>query len=282
MALVADPIVPAPSPTSGGGGANAQVLQDFANQRAGAVPQVSSDPSNIPLWLVRPANANMSPAPEPGVQRMGRGDFAQHYQPQTKSFAEQYWLDMPDEDKKAFAQAAMSADMWKPTDGAYGLAQAWTQAVDLAQQYNTAHSDQSKWLSPFEAIQKLAPDVAASKNAVYNGFSETTKVQQFRESDLYSQAKSILQNDLGRDPTKEELHAFTVAVNAAAKKNPEVVTTQQANPDGSGQNQQVVYGGQFDPTQTIDQMVRNTDEYAQYQAAVDYFPAVMQALGAVV
>lgn len=281
MALVADPVSPSPYP---GGGAVQEATGNLAQiqaQKQQITGQVASDPANIPLWMLRPGNVNMTPQ-DPSVQHMGRSDFAPHYDPQTKSFAEQYWLDMPDADKQAFAKEAIAADMWKPTQGAFGLAQAWTQAVDLAQKYNTAHSDQKKWLSPFEAIKKLAPEVAANRQAAYNGYSRTTTVTQFRESDLYSQAKSILQNNLGRDPTPQELHAFTVAVNAAAQKNPQVVTRDQANQDGSGDTQQVVYGGQFDPTQTIDNMVKKTDEYAHYQAAVDYFPAVMQALGAIV
>lgn len=283
MAFQADPVVPAPAPTPGaGGGANQQIIQDFqaALGASGGGSSSQTDPPNVPLWMVRPSAAGRAvqaarltgstagPIPTDG--------------PHTKSYAEQYWLDMSDGDKKAFADAAMGADMWKPNDGAFALSQAWYHAVDVAQQYNTAHPNQKDWISPFEAVKKLAPAMAASKNAKYNGFSETTRVHQFRESDLYSQAKSILQNELGRDPTKQELHAFTIAVNEAAKRNPEVVTSQQQNPDGSGTNQVVTYGGQFDPTQTIDEMVKKTDEYAKVQAAVDYFPAVMQALGAVV
>lgn len=271
LAFLADPVVPAPTPQPGGGAGAQEVLNDLAQLKASG--SGGSDPANVPLWIVRSemANRRLSSTEGPLVTD----------KPQTKAYAEAHWLDMSTTDKQAFALAAEAADMWEPKQGAAALAQAWTQAVSIAAGYNANH-DQKQWLSPHEAIQKLAPAVAASKGAKFNGFTQTTHVQQFRESDLYSQAKSILQNELGRDPTPSELRAFTVAVNAAAKQNPTVTTSQQGNPDGSGQNQVVTYGGAFDPTQTIDEMVKKTDEYAQYQAAVDYFPAVMQALGAVV
>lgn len=272
-------MVPAPGPAGAGGGADQSVVNDFSTlkQQGGGSSSSTSDPANVPLWMIRSEMTNrLTSSTAPALPIDG---------PQTKSNAQAYWLDMPDSDKRAFAQAAIAADMWKPKDGAFALAQTWAQAVDLAQTYNSQFSSDKdgKWLSPYEAIQKLAPAVAASRGAKYNGFSRTTQVQQFRDSDLYSQAKKILQSDLGRDPTQAELHAFTLAVNAAAAKNPTVTTTQQANPDGTGDNQVVTYGsGAFDPTQTIDDMVKKTDEYARYQAAVDYFPAVMQALGAIV
>src|SRR5574337_1131000 len=182
LAFQADPVVPAPAPTQGaGGGANPLVVSDFQTRRAQSQADASSlgtDPANVPLWLVRGEMANRrTSSTEPALPT----DM-----PTTKTGAEAYWLDMPDVNKQAFAQAAMSADMWKPTDGAYGLAQAWKSAVDLAAQYNSQFSSdkEGRWLSPYEAIQKLAPAVAASKNAKFNGFSQTTHVQQFRESDL--------------------------------------------------------------------------------------------------
>lgn len=254
-----------------------RALNDLMTIKSGGANGGGSgtSPANVPLWLVRSEMANRLTSSTEGPLPTDK--------PQTQDYAEAHWLDMSEADKQAFAQAAMAADMWKPEQGAASLAQAWTQAVGIASGYNSAHQDDpKKWLSPYEAIQKLAPAMAASKGAAFNGFTQTTHVQQFRESDLYSQAKSILQNELGRDPTPSELRAFTVAVNIAAKQNPAVTTSQQANPDGTGDNQVVTYGGSFDPTQTIDEMVKKTDEYAQYQAAVDYFPAVMQALGAVV
>lgn len=305
------PTVP---PTQPGSASLADQLPTIIAQiQASKMGTTSADAPIVPLWKVRPATPRpgSTAAAERAMEDVGHGaagstaladrrlsetgTYSPTVDAKTQSYAEAYWLDMSPEDRKAFADSARKAGLWKPTSGAEGLANAWSKSVASAAQYNSSHG-KDEWISPFEAVTKLAIPSLAGEQGSYNGFTTRTltSVHQYTMDELFGQARQILQQELGRDPSQKELKAFTLAVNKASAANP-VTTVEQSQDTGidpvtgqpTGQNvQRVSTGGgsqsAFDPSQTITDMVQGSQEHADYQAAAVYFPAVMQALGAVV
>lgn len=301
MAMVrADGGATPPAPTTGI--SDAQILALF--EGAQGTKDGGADSPIVPLWVSRP------------VQPMANGFYPKRYGPggpssdtsplsyvdeafskaryASKGAAEMAWLDMEDKDRRAFADRALAAGMWNPKDGAQGLIRAWSQAVDMASTYN-ASNDKAKWVSPWEAVDKLyAAYTAASGGTVMSPLDtgwrtdKTKTVQNFTEDSIRKTAEQILRQELGRGPTDAEVKAYTIAANQAAAANPQIVTTRTRNTafDAQGnpisqETQRSVSGDPFDPSLTIEQQARGTEEAKAY-AAQNYYNAAMQALGAII
>ena len=272
-----------------------------AQANGGGSAKSVEDMPLIPLWKVRPApapsqkggpsgagssaaadraysdahpGAGSSAAADRQIIDAGAGD-----EYSSPNAAEVHWMEMPAEDRLAFADLAQKAGLWKPTQGPDELAQAWAKSVGWAAKYNYLHQDdKSKWLSPFEAATNMAIAGMADANQMHDGFSTESTIQQFTTGQLAGQAKQILQAELGRNPTDSELKAYTVAVNAAARATPQQVVTQQTdNPDGSKTADRVVSGG-VDPNAIIQDMAAGTTEAADFKAASQYLPALQAAI----
>ena len=278
-----------------------QIIAAAQAQQSGAATSVEDVPL-IPLWRVRPSSpiktggsgsgagssaaadraiadkpplpGNVNPMWVTGPQATGN-DYS------TMTAAEGHWMDMTAEERLAFAAAAEKAGVWKKSQGADALFQAWGKAVGWAGKYNNLHKgDQSKWLSPFEAVTNMAIAGMADDDQSHDGFSTEQTIQQFSTQQLQQQARSILQQELGRNPTGSEMKAYTAAVNAAARANPQTVTQQQVdNGDGSTATSRVVNGG-IDPNEIIQDMAQGTEESDAFKTASQYLPALQQAIGA--
>jgi hypothetical protein len=263
-----------------------------------------ADRALVPLWIVRPKTATTgghgssaaadrdypdptrTGGPNPiwvtgsqGMLKAGQDAAPQYY---TKDAAEAYWLDMTDKEHTAFADAAEKAGFWKPSQGQDALVAAWGHAVSLAEQYNANKQNQSDWLSPFEAVNRLAVKAMADGDQSHDGFSTQTTIKQYSQGELLGQARQILQSELGRNPTESEMKAYTAAVNLAARNNPTIVTGQTIDNGDGSTNQNQVVGAQVDPGAIITGMAENTQEHDQYQAATTYYQALLGALDSVV
>ena len=261
------PIVPLwrvrPASTSGGAGSSAAADRTYSQTRRSPF-QIGEGPG---VGTVLAPSATSTPAP-------------QFY---TTNYAEAYWLDMSEEDRKAFMESAQREGFWKPSQGADGLVSAWGKAVSLAAQYNQNH-DKGKWISPFEAIEKMSIADMAGQNLAHDQFSTETTYRKFTANELMGNAKAILQQELGRNPTASEMKAFTAAVNQASMDNPQTVTRQTTqNADGTTSSAVTsVEGGNFDPNAVILDEVDDSQEFKDFQAASVYYPALLQALDSVV
>lgn len=299
MRTDATPPTPAPSAQV----PDSQILAALMAQSSGVGG--GADSPIVPLWMARP------------VQPMANGAYPKRYGPDgpqsdtspisyvdeaysrqqysTKSAAEMAWLDMGDKERKAFADKALAAGMWNPKNPT-SLGEAWARAVGMAADYNTAQGeDKTKWVSPWEVVDKMyAAYVAATGGTMQSPLdtgwkTETTKnVKQFSEADLQRTAEQVLQQELGRNPTAAEMKAYTIAVNQASAANPQIVNSQYRNTqfDAQGnpiarETQNVSSSEMFDPTLTIEQQARATQEAQNYRAQ-GFYDAAMKALGAVV
>ncbi|KJK12567.1 hypothetical protein UB45_07770 [Terrabacter sp. 28] len=250
-----------------------------SSQGSGRVAPTGPLAGNVnPIWLKpKPSGAGSSAAAD---REIGGGADTSY---STMDAAEVHWMEMSQDDRMEFASLAEKAGLWKKSLGPDALAQAWAKSVGWAGKYNHLHQDdQSKWISPFEAATNMAISGLADEDQSHDGFSTESVVQQFNVSQLTSQARQILQSELGRNPTDSEMKAYTAAVNAAARANPQVRTTHQdLGWDGTpnGDSQAVVAGG-VDPAEIIQGMAQGTQESADFKTAAMYLPALQQAIGA--
>ena len=298
-----------PTAPPGTGMTKEAFLQMLADKTGGAQAKVEDAPI-IPLWMVRPPSPAKSKAGAAGsanaaehsfsngtagsanAAERAMADAATGYTPDptstavTMAAAEGHWMEMSQEDRLKFADMAQKAGVWKPSLGADALFQAWGKAVGWAGKYNSLHQDEKdKWMSPFEAVTNMQIAGMADDGQSHDGFSTESTIRQFTMNDIRMQAKSILQNELGRNPTDSEMKAYTAAVNAASRANPQITTTQGVvNPDGSRTSNSVVTGGINSDTSAaiIQDAAQGTQESADYKTAAMYMPALMQALGSAI
>lgn len=230
----------------------------------------------VPLWKTRPAATSEKPRNRFDAVDQ-KAEHASAPTMYTGDQAEASFLDMPDSDRAEFVDKAKKVGLLGKSPSAADVASAWAKAVGVAKQYNS-QNDRSKWVSPWEALQKLGLSEAAAGGGAYDGFQTNTTVRQYSSSDLATTAEQIMRRELGRAPTSAELKAYTIAVNQASAQNPQTVTTYT---DPSGNTSNTTQGG-IDPNQVMIDKVRADPQRAAYQAAAVYFPDVMRALGAVV
>ena len=271
-------------------------LNDFRASQ----PQTSQNPPVVPLWETRPAPARIvqrggrDAADIAGVQGIAYGDAGpgqasrlQMYG-KTSMQAEAAWMDMSDQDRIKFLVLARQAGLVGQKDvSPADLASAWSKAVSATESYNKQQTDASKWISPWEAVKKLAAQSAAGLGAYYDpnavGSPQTTTARRvnkrtFTTNDIQSTAMQIAQDTLGRDPNPSELASYVAAVQRSYDANPEVnTTTTTTDAFGNSTATSELTGG-VDPTPIIAEQAKNSPEHAKYQAGVTYFNAAMRAL----
>lgn len=91
----------------------------------------------------------------------------------------------------------------------------------------------------------------------------------------------MLKQRIGREPTESEKQKFLADLLAAQRANP---TKTQFTPTADGQHYNTVTSGGVNPQGFADTYAQdhNQAEYEAYQTAGTYFPALLQAIGAVV
>lgn len=199
------------------------------------------------------------------------------------------YLDMSAKDRADLRAMFIANGQAKPEDDDATIMNLWTQWVNVAVDYNT-NRKLKDWISPWEAIKLLGPSQAAKDGKRFNGYTgyvgpidETHKeIPLFTWSQLEMNATQILEQTLGRAPSKAEEKAYLDAVNAASRANP-VITHRTGATDGSGNtNDTKTTSGGIDANSIIYDKARQDPTYGPVQAATTYFDAAMQALNAVV
>ena len=203
--------------------------------------------------------------------------------------AEAHWLDMEETDKVEFFKLAQRAGLVsKKNVSPVDLASAWGKAVQAARSYNAQQTDKNKWVSPWEAVTKLAAQTAAGLGGFYDGEAgqggTTTNTRMNRKTftadDLRSAAEEIAADLLGRAPNSTEMAQIVARVQRAYDANPETVTTTTTTDELGNSASVSEQSGGVDATPHILDQTRSNPETARAQAAIQYLPALMQALSA--
>ena len=248
------------------------------------------------MWQSRPSDMRLGTRPSEiesvsGPIRRGRSNYAPPVpQAVTADLAEASWLDMTDAEKLQFLKLAKQGGLISGKVTPADLAAAWSKATSLAAAYNQT-ADHTKWVSPWEAVTRLAMRDAAANGAAFDGLSDgndpthtvqqSSRVRKYTTQQLATSARDILRQELGRAPNEQELGAFTLAVNKAAEASPETVTT-TTDTDGLGNStSSSSSSGGIDPQAIITDQAKRNPEYAKFQGGATYFQAAMAALDAV-
>lgn len=279
----------------------AALARNQAAQQGVSGPTSAADSPIVPLWRVRPKQmgerVNLGQiGAEARTQAGGRAtagrvqvDF--NYPIETVGTAGSSFLEMEDKDRDEFMKLAIQAGLIKP--GSDGVSQndvfaAWQRATGYAADYNS-EKGKDKWISPWEAAQRLALGIKAGDGGSYDAFAPrtattTTKRNFTKGSDaegVTRSLESLFNEEMGRAPTQEERAVYQRLVQKAYDASPEVTrSTTTTDPKGNS-NTVATQSGGIDMTATLLDRVRNDPEQQAHQAGVTFFQAAMQALGAI-
>ena len=263
----------------------------------------SSNPAVVPLWKVRPKapttlarggrdssewNAVLD-ARQANPSAFAKEELATVYGV-TSDAAESSWLDMADQDKVDFLKLAKSAGLVSGNVSPAELASAWAKAVATAKAYNANQSNKQKWISPWDAVKKLALQDAAKYGGAFNGYSSQSQAgtwtnrqsnaKVYSSNQLSLAAESIARELLGRAPTADELAKYTNAVNKASALHPEITDQTVTRDEAGNTTTTTATGGGIDANAVMADETKRNPEYARAQAAMTYLPALMNALSA--
>lgn len=274
----------------------------FAQTRQlAAATGAEQDPRIVPLWRARPdlkptrVFTPQSRAKAAEFAALGQGtdnltgkrapDWGAHMVDQDTAASS--FLDMDPDEMNDFRQKATAIGLVDPDATTAQLFAAWQNMVSTAADYNATKKNPGKYISPWEAVDKLAMERAAQGNKGYDALSHpqsttSSQVQTFTPDQVAATAAQVLQQELGRDPTDAELRAYTAAVNHAAKANPVVSTTTYDYTDEANPSQSTEQHGGVDAGQVILDQVRDTPEENLYQSATVYYQSALNALNRLV
>lgn len=268
---------------------------------AGSGSTSQSQQPLVPLWVKRAKSDTSSRVgfqnkPDSEGDTYATGPDADPLM--TSDQANAAWIDLTDADKAQFVKLAQEAGV--DITNASQAADAWSNAVKGAENYNASKGgDSSKYLSPFEFMDKLGGFSKASQSGgTYDGFKQniTRTYKSFTEDQVANSATDVFRQELGRGPTAEEIKAMTLALNKQAMDHPDITTNTSVSGGGASTNpfladqgsgapdpsqNTVVNSGGFDPSQSLLEMARQSPDHAVFQAASTYYNAAMQALSAI-
>lgn len=292
------------------GGDAAVIKQMLAEMASSSGPgrESKAEAQFIPLWKKRPAGSGRRLMVNPGMVgddptspgggrlRPGRveveipvitdEDFA------TQDMALGSFLDLSDEDREEFQTLALRSGLLRPSEDGYSgadLMAAWNKATLDAATYNRGNSD-DKWISPWEAAEKMALGMAAKNGGAYDPFKPKTTTQRSTRKvdftkgeaagDVSQTLESMFTELMGRAPTEEERSVYQRLVQTAYDASPETATqTTVTDWQGNSTSNTVQQGG-IDMTTTMLDKVREDPEAEAFLAS-QYFEAVMNSLGAI-
>lgn len=247
-----------------------------------------TSPLSQGIWTTRPSNA--SGAVYMGAVGATYGRFSPRPLVVDRSTADSYFTQLPNEIQVAFREAN------KTLGGRTGNA-LWTRLVDqAADQFN----NYGKRVSPLDLFREQfpeyatstgffqtapgeipglyttgpVPDIVASGGSSggygggYGGGGSTQTIDLFSPDSARGLLLRTMQSALGRDPSADEINAFTEALNEAQKASPVTVTS-----DGSTTTR----SGGMEPDLFAADWVKAQDEYKSVQGNM-YYDALISAL----
>lgn len=141
-----------------------------------------------------------------------------------------------------------------------------------------------KWDGSTEDLNKILDDASADdeqqlKNGKFTTTYSTTDIM--NPSDAKFLVRTLLQQQLGRDPTKDEYEDFLAAARTIQKQNPGTSTVTDTYKEGELTHRSTVNRPGISPSgisQELYEDVKNTPEWATWQAVGTYAPALFAAL----
>jgi len=158
------------------------------------------------------------------------------------------------------------------------VAKLWASVLDTA---STAYSMNGQKVTPWAMIQ-LRGKFAGANGRPKERVTTTTNIDEMAPETARAMFESAAQQALGRSPTKAELDDFIAKAQTIAHDNPSVTrSVSQIGFDGNVEStvNTTTGGGVQDKAQmaALD-AAKQSEDYASYQAAGNYFPMLFDAL----
>lgn len=159
------------------------------------------------------------------------------------------------------------------------VAKLWTSVVSTAAQ---AYSVTNKKVTPWGLIALRGKYLVNGRPA--DKVTTTTNIDEMDPAQARLMFEQTAQQALGRSPTKAEVDDFIAKAQTIAKQNPSVTTTTtKMNIDGTAGSSTSFSKGGADVVSAKAQVAamdqaKQSEEYAAYQAAGNYFPMLFEAL----
>jgi hypothetical protein len=204
------------------------------------------------------------------------------------------WYDLDEEERSEWAQYLITIGAIDPEDATdFDTLQAfWDKGVELASAYTARGKDITPkealatyvgWDGSGQSAAARARAAAAAENAPFTG-TRTSRSESINLSDPAS-AKALanytLTQALGREALPEELEAYRAALNSYESENPSVSTTTATYEEGIQTDQKTTTQGGATAQgaqQTLQDLAREEEDFAEYQAAGPVWNAFMAAL----
>lgn len=184
------------------------------------------------------------------------------------------WLSDPDKLDQIKAGAEAAGLKVQTVDDVMKL---WTSVVNqAADSYSLAGKKVTPW-----ALLKLRGRYSVD-GKMPDRVTTTTNIDEMEPEQARLMFEQTAMQALGRSPTKSEVDDFIAKAQTIAKSNPTVTkTTQKIGFDGNvTDTTNVTTGGGADAKAQVAAMdqARQSEDYASYQAAGNYFPMLFEAL----
>ncbi|WP_181642235.1 hypothetical protein [Nocardioides massiliensis] len=167
------------------------------------------------------------------------------------------------------------------------MTQVWGGLVNRAAHIYSL-SGGTKKVTPWDVLDMHKSESAAAGSLVdYESGSKTTTqrtVSEITEGQGWQVMQQVLAQQLGRDPSDDEVRDFTFRMNQSAARNPSITETIQRYQAGEiVEADSTTTGGWTgaDVMRSAEQEAQADPDWAEYQSATTFFNATLGALGAI-
>lgn len=141
-----------------------------------------------------------------------------------------------------------------------------------------------KWDGKTDSLNKILDGLDSGASQLKNGEFTTTETSRdfLSPKDAKVMIRDLLQQELGRDPTRAEYEDFLSAANTIQEENPLKRTTTDTYKEGELVNSDSTTTGGISPTgvqQGLLEELKKQPSWAEWQAVGNYAPALFAALG---
>lgn len=208
--------------------------------------------------------------------------------------------DEPGDKTKTFSQVVNMPYMWDQDEinetiekmndaglqvGSFDdMMQVWQGMVSRASMMYSLSAGENK-VTPWDVLDMYKSEAKASGTLLDPNRKElrtSRSVNELTEGQSWDVLRSTLQQNLGRDPSDQEVRDFVYRMNSLAAKNPSITKTITQYKNGQAVSSNSTTSGGFtaaDAAMAAYEDSQNDPDYAEYQSATTYFNSVLAALG---
>lgn len=251
----------------------AQLLAGIQASGGGGYASAEDERNARPTWGSQLTPSNSTSIEAQRYAAAGLGTAASYM----STYADEVmaWYAWPESRRRAVAQMMADAGLIESSSNYVQARAVWQDAVEEASQYTAM----GKQVSPMEMLNIMGGLRESRGGTTTQTSRSTTEVSR---AAARQSIRAIYQDQLGRDPTEDEMSRYTAMIQGQARSNPTVSTTTTTT-DGSGNttsDTKTTPGyGLDDAQEATRSKVEQNPEYGAFQAATTYFNVLENVVG---